>query len=56
MSWLNRDWNYLNASTHADASAFRRRMQARIRAAEAQRKAEEARPQATVRPIKRAKA
>ena len=32
MSWLDRNWHYVPAAAHNDATAFRRRMQTRAKA------------------------
>jgi len=56
MSWRDPDFRYIQAASHADATAFRRRQQARQRAAELARKAEAAAQIETairVRPIRK---
>jgi hypothetical protein len=42
VSWLDRSWPYKNSSTHANPAEFAKRMRARQRAAELQRKAQAA--------------
>ena len=42
MTWRNPDWKYLSSSTHANPAEFAKRMRARQRAAELQRKADAA--------------
>lgn len=55
MSWRNPAFTYLGAATHADPTAFARRMKARIRIADAQRKAEAQQERSTkVRVIRKA--
>jgi hypothetical protein len=41
-SWRDPDFRYIPAAAHANGDSFRRRQRERIRAAEAQRKAEAA--------------
>lgn len=50
--WLDPNWRYVCASSHADASAFRRRQRERIRQAELARKAEAAAEQESARKVR----